>query len=1213
MRSSRRSDAVNKERLGGRLSHVTRLARNLLDESGNEVEVEEDIANEQDVEQYAEDGVEDVVMTDPASPPAGNDDEVAMQGIEWSGGIGSSPPSPGGHWSESQSESTSEEEEEEDDGIIDIEELRNSNLDDIVAQAAREDIPLNELLGAGWYEDRIFVAIDSEPSDEDEDEEGPKPIRPKEEGDTSTILPIHQNKEIKLSEFEMALASFADLTGLSRQLWDALREVLLLIKGNDGETPNMLKRLPPQLSTLRKRMQDRMPMMNMREAKIPVDVLKMPSLPPNLKPEERQKIEILRQRYEANKAVGVAQKAAKAAAKAKGRNSNEARTLARAAERAQARANELNKTTTAVKTGITDEEGVDLSKVVLPAFATPLTFFDPPTLFRNIVASDIGNRAHSGPGHFVDLPREFYESHAWLSSVRTTSGRYAHIILKSSDNDDNEENGPPIFPSDWVFYRCTKLPERCPLACNNVPDSRVHLDAHIGRVYGVGLDRRRRPCTTDSEQMCLQIQEAYRRKSPALQRFLDMGIITPEQQPRELILVDHLTYIPETKAFAHTDVYVDHYSGEDHRNPDSSLNQPAKPRLGRQQSKRPPPKQEAPLPKYNNPNCGFKGPRGTKFCRCCFTSKGAGRRNDPDAQINFDTTTNGRYHFQILEMQQNMATMNDTAAAKYGTQWGIKDPFPALVNLSPSLDIVMSRPYDAAHSEFNGIAQMIHELLCDSILTPTGKAEYAVQLRAWPFPPGWQRLQSPFSHRLSWQMVHYGRWLIIAPAMLLHWLKRERMRAQFYDRVVATGRDPVELIVETLAKMAKSTSTLMGVKLSKQDYHQIDNIVHEARHMYNQLHFMASASIMSVDISSVVGTPDVGNSGSDAETPTGSGDGDGGGSTPSQSQPPGSVRGQKRADKYEKLTVRPNVHVGIHYKDFAKEYSLPVNCSTLTGEDAHRYFKRRVYETNYSNVEKVLLMKVNFQQTARLLLLGSFREDDPELTTAMIDLSRQCPTLFDMVLSHSDRSDLDDQNEGDEDEDQAEDASDLNHLVPCIVNKLRSKKKKALGCHVANEGQRLPLRTTLDDMTARWSRLLRHAYHYDFGAPLGEPSFFENTVIKWAEKFSFTDSASRRRFTFKCGDYIQYVSRSDTPKQYRIGRIDRVFEQDYYTKSHVFILITPIRHTNRRHHILDLNIMEELTDEPVIIGLTAVQPVTLYMVHVDGVGIVWVDWDIYTL
>jgi hypothetical protein len=45
-----------------------------------------------------------------------------------------------------------------------------------------------------------------------------------------------------------------------------------------------------------------------------------------------------------------------------------------------------------------------------------------------------------------------------------------------------------------------------------------------------------------------------------------------------------------------------------------------------------------------------------------------------------------------------------------------------------------------------------------------------------------------------------------------------------------------------------------------------------------------------------------------------------------------------------------------------------------------RVFKKIVYQTNHFNVEKSLLLRENFQQTARLLLPDAFASSDPELT-----------------------------------------------------------------------------------------------------------------------------------------------------------------------------------------------------------------------------------------
>ncbi|KAK1776421.1 hypothetical protein QBC45DRAFT_332953, partial [Copromyces sp. CBS 386.78] len=71
-----------------------------------------------------------------------------------------------------------------------------------------------------------------------------------------------------------------------------------------------------------------------------------------------------------------------------------------------------------------------------------------------------------------------------------------------------------------------------------------------------------------------------------------------------------------------------------------------------------------------------------------------------------------------------------------------------------------------------------------------------------------------------------------------------------------------------------------------------------------------------------------------------------------------------------------------------------------------------------------------------------------------------------------------------------------------------------------------------------------------------------------------------------------------------IGRVNRVFKQDYYTKSYIFILVTPVERTNIRHPILNLKIIKETINEPLIISLTAIQPVKLYIVYINSIRII---------
>ena len=55
-------------------------------------------------------------------------------------------------------------------------------------------------------------------------------------GGLSVLKHIRQNTEIDISGFQKAFATWADLTGLSRANYHTLREVLHLIKDDNGQT-----------------------------------------------------------------------------------------------------------------------------------------------------------------------------------------------------------------------------------------------------------------------------------------------------------------------------------------------------------------------------------------------------------------------------------------------------------------------------------------------------------------------------------------------------------------------------------------------------------------------------------------------------------------------------------------------------------------------------------------------------------------------------------------------------------------------------------------------------------------------------------------------------------------------------------------------------------------------------------------------------------------
>jgi hypothetical protein len=84
---------------------------------------------------------------------------------------------------------------------------------------------------------------------------------------------------------------------------------------------------------------------------------------------------------------------------------------------------------------------------------------------------------------------------------------------------------------------------------------------------------------------------------------------------------------------------------------------------------------------------------------------------------------------------------------KYASKWGLDTSHPPLIDITPALDIILSRPGDPAHSEYSGQSKRLHELLIEGILSPKAVKSYATFLRTtFPFPPTFARLQVPVYH-----------------------------------------------------------------------------------------------------------------------------------------------------------------------------------------------------------------------------------------------------------------------------------------------------------------------------------------------------------------------------------------------------------------------------------------------------------------------------------
>ena len=106
-------------------------------------------------------------------------------------------------------------------------------------------------------------------------------------------------------------------------------------------------------------------------------------------------------------------------------------------------------------------------------------------------------------------------------------------------------------------------------------------------------------------------------------------------------------------------------------------------------------------------NSGMKTQRvylGCRFCHINSEERGA---------LDYDIFLEGRYHHTVMSMREDLDALTTRAAREaYGSEWLI-DPDPtsmALMSIAPALDIVQSRPGNPAHSEYQGLSNMLHNL-----------------------------------------------------------------------------------------------------------------------------------------------------------------------------------------------------------------------------------------------------------------------------------------------------------------------------------------------------------------------------------------------------------------------------------------------------------------------------------------------------------------------
>ena len=330
-------------------------------------------------------------------------------------------------------------------------------------------------------------------------------------------------------------------------------------------------------------------------------------------------------------------------------------------------------------------------------------------------------------------------------------------------------------------------------------------------------------------------------------------------------------------------------------------------------------------------NGGFLRHTAKRGCRTCYCP------NTDRSNLEFDIILNGRYHWDTM-MRREDAQELDTGAEKrrFTEDTGIRMEPPAIAKLTPTLDLIQSRAYDAPHSEWRGLGRILQGFLMTSILSKRGATAYLKAFQHFPFPAGWKRIQSPAIYIWSWSLSEAGRATLLTPLILrsqstIGWYRLPFLQA-IETRIHGTGLTPMNIIIRCFACIAQS-NTLVGSQRYT-DPAILHELVLEGRKLYQQLISCA----VPVEASHRDEGMEDGDTDDDTVLhemlPEASED-----DLPQRNPRARTKVTDKRVgkgNKFKKLLNLPNVHAGLHLAENAREYATVMNSNVLAGELKHK-------------------------------------------------------------------------------------------------------------------------------------------------------------------------------------------------------------------------------------------------------------------------------------
>ncbi|RYC54491.1 hypothetical protein CHU98_g11716 [Xylaria longipes] len=595
-------------------------------------------------------------------------------------------------------------------------------------------------------------------------------------------------------------------------------------------------------------------------------------------------------------------------------------------------------------------------------------------------------------------------------------------------------------------------------------------------------------------------------------------------------------------------------------------------------------------------NSGMLGVTANKGCRSYEIT------SDKRGDLDFDMISDMRGHFETLRQRRALEELPSKAAKKkLSSETGISLERPAMSIMAPALDLITTRPCDAAHSEFGGITKMLHQLLLDSAIKPQTIVAYARVLRKMPFPPGWAAIQSPY-HVMSYSLQEHARWSVLMTVIARCWLREDHLKAPFVRALKLAFKDElqagkfgahdataVDILIGVLTATVRTNCLLGGTQTESRDPKAFMDTVYKGRQLFQKL--CAAASI-------AAGRPRRGDAASRASSKgtilsLAPSEGPGSAMASIEQDVEGDINvdhlsASQKSEKYTQWANRPNVHVGLHYRDVFNRYGLVSLLMVLSAELKHKQWKTVVTQTNHRSPERDLFEYENLVQTIRFALIDGFKHDEPEITAILQDLSKTVPTIFAGLLPQDTDVTKDDAEDMDDPSISVIIIGDKRHYQPSALIRIKEKHCKQV--------LKLPVRES--DMTVTFRAKLRDAYRTDYDKNIIAAG---GARLKWWKKVSFANSHNpAARTVLHRGHYVAYRG------QYK-GRLDHFFVHETPSGSGtLFCIVTPVIDLpGRVDHLTQLPILQvssgqadqdAVQSHQEIVGLSALDSAGLYMV-----------------